>query len=196
MGTSFTHQLRDSVYGDSTVQYRTRPESQLTSDRLVDTGEFSADDVNIINPELAISFGSFAMQSEYFQIFVDANELGSPQFWGFYLYGSYLITGEHRNYDRSGGVFSGITPAHDFRLDRSGWGAWELGFRYSYVDLNDGEILGGKENNYTASLNWYLNSQARFMLNAIRASVKDRETLHAVDKGWANILQARFQLTF
>ena len=195
LGASFTHQLRERVKDDSTVQFRARPESHLTSDRLVDTGELSADYVNMINPEFAMSFGSFSLQGESFHAFVDADAGGVGKFWGFYLYGSYFITGEHRSYNRSGGVFSEITPVHDFSLAGGGWGAWELGFRYSYIDLNDGKIRGGKENNFSVGVNGYLNPNARIMFNYIHVNVEDRVS-PAIDDGRANILQARFQIAF
>jgi phosphate-selective porin OprO and OprP len=51
------------------------------------------------------------------------------------------------------------------------WGAWEIAFRYSYVDLNDGSglnrIQGGIMNGYGAALNWTLNTNVRFMFDYV-----------------------------
>ena len=72
-------------------------------------------------------------------------------------------------------------------------GSWEIGFRYSYIDLNDSSagVMGGVETNYTVGLNWYWNQNMRLMFNYTRADAEDRPSL---PNGIANIFQARFQL--
>ena len=81
------------------------------------------------------------------------------------------------------------------RVNGDEWGAWELGLRYSYVDLNDEGVKGGKERNITLGLNWYLNPNIRFQLNYINAKVDDRADPQ-VEDGRADVLQARFQIYF
>lgn len=71
----------------------------------------------------------------------------------------------------------------------------ELALRLSYVDLNDGEIKGGREKNFTAGLNWYLFPKIRLMFNYVWAKVEDRDA-PSVDDGRADILQARCQMSF
>ena len=196
MGLSYSHQIRDPLDTRIPEQFRARPESALTDDRLVDTGKFLSDGANLINPELAIVSGPLSLQGEYFHVFEDQGALGKPDFWGFYLFGSYLITGESRKYNTLNGNFSRIKPKHDFHPRLGGWGAWELTARFSYIDLNDEWIEGGKEFDFTAGLNWYLSKKTRFMFNYIRAKVKDRERPPSVDDGSADIFQARFQIQF
>jgi phosphate-selective porin OprO/OprP len=193
LGFSYSHQFRDNERAESNMKLRTHPESRIPNEVLVNTGEFPTNGVNLFNGELAMVSGPFSFQGEYSHALTDASTVGNPRFWGFYGYASYFLTGEHRNYDRSLGVFSGITPKHDFYLFEEGWGAWELAFRFSYVDLNDKGINGGKERNFTFGTNWYLNKKSRFMFNYIHATVKDRAD-PTVDKGRANIFQMRFQI--
>jgi len=189
LGLSYSHQVRqDEVNG-----FRTRPESRLTDDRLVDTGPFSPDNIDLINPELAVVSGPLSFQGEYVHAFADG--AGNPQFWGYYGYGSLFLTGEHRNYDVSSGVFSRLAPKRNFRPFQGGWGALELGLRYSFIDLNDKAIRGGTERNFTAGLNWYLNRNMRFMFNYIWANVEDRSDPQVAD-GRADIVQGRFQIVF
>jgi phosphate-selective porin OprO/OprP len=196
LGVSYSHQFRDEERTDTGVQYRARPESRLTDDRLVDTDEFSVKGVDLINVEAAVVLGPLSFQGEYYHTFTDADVEGNLDFWGFYVYGSYFLTGENRNYNISNGTFSLLKPINPFYPRKGGLGAWELGLRFSYVDLNSGSIRGGREVNITAGLSWYLNRKTRFMFNYIRTSVKDREIPPAVDRGNADILQARFQIIF
>jgi phosphate-selective porin OprO/OprP len=193
LGLSYTHQIRGEGVPE---ERRARPETFLTDDRLVDTGEFFNDYADQINPEFAMITGPLSFQGEYFHMFNKAEALGDPKFWGFYLYGSYFLTGEHRNYGTRSGTFFRLQPEHNFRPREGGWGALELGARFSFIDLNDGAIKGGKETNFTAGLNWYLTRNTRFMFNYVLALVKDRKTPPAVDSGRAHIFQARFQIEF
>jgi phosphate-selective porin OprO/OprP len=196
LGLSYTHQIRDSLETDKPAQIRTRPESRLTDDRLVDTGEYLTDGRDIINPEFAIVSGPLSLQGEYFNVFDNSIQTGDLTFWGFYVYSSYFLTGEHRKYSTGSGTFTQIEPKHRFQIRSGGWGALELAFRISYVDLNSKTIHGGKEANASAGLNWYLNEKTRFMFNYIHAKVKDRETTPSIEDGRANILQVRFQIGF
>ncbi len=196
LGLSYTHQFGGDAISDAQVEFRARPESRLTDDRLVDTGEFSTNWQGMINPELAIVSGPFSFQGETCLTYVDRDTGGNPWFWGFYVFGSYFLTGENRNYETSKGTFSEVKPNRNFHLTEEGWGAWELAMRFSYLDLNDSGINGGREHNITAGLNWYLTPDTRFMFNCIRARVKDRDTPPSVDNGLSHIFQLRFQMEF
>ena len=66
-------------------------------------------------------------------------------FTGMYAYASYFLTGENRNYNRKTGCFDRVKPFTNFFRVRtcdgdvaSGWGAWEVGYRVTYVDMLDG----------------------------------------------------------
>jgi phosphate-selective porin OprO/OprP len=50
---------------------------------------------------------------------------------------------------------------------RSGPGAWELVYRYSYVDLNSRGVQGGLYSEHTIGLNWYWNSNIKIQLNYV-----------------------------
>jgi len=177
---------------DSPMQLRTRPESRLTDDRLVDTGPILGKRRDMANAELAMVYGPWSFQGQCYYTSLDAHAAGDPNFWGYYAFLSYFITGEHRNYNRSIGVFTGVVPQPVFHPMKGDWGAWELAFRHSYVDLNDGIIKGGKESNFTAGLNWYHNRNTRVMFNYIHAYVKDRAS-PLIENGRAHIFQVRYQ---
>jgi len=191
LGLSYSHGFRNRD-GEG-ARFGPRPESYLTDDRLVDTGELFIGRMDRVNMELAMVLGPLSFQGESLYAVVDAE--GERQFWGGYLFGSLFLTGEHRSYNKSTGVFSGVTPKQDFHPLKGSWGAWEIAARISYVDLNDGGVKGGKEGNFTAGLNWYLNPYVRFTFNYIRANVDNRAN-PPIDQGHADVVQARIQVAF
>ena len=99
---------------------------------------------------------------------------------------TYLITGEDSS-------FKGVKPKNDFDLDKGGWGAWEFALRYSELNVDSdafknqaGQLAGQtgadavptlaqayadptfsakKAKTWTAGVNWYLNSNAKIVLN-------------------------------
>ncbi len=144
--------------------------------------------------ELALVHGPLSVQGEFIQTFVDELEvndaIGTGHFHGAYGFVSYFLTGESRRYIRGSGAFSGVSPKKNFSIKERTWGGWELAARYSYLDLDDGgvEIEGGKLDNVTAGVTWYLNPIMKVMVNYVdtrRSGV-----------GEANGFQTRFQVAF
>src|SRR3546814_1140637 len=78
------------------------------------------------------------------------------------------------SYWSSGRVLFRSSRPFDWRT--GDWGAWEIAARYSVVDLNDKDILGGRQENVTLGLNWYVNNNMRFMLNYINGKVDKRNS--------------------
>ena len=192
LGFSYSHQFRDDTREESQLKLRAHPESRLTDDTFVNTGQFYTEAVDIFGYEAAMVRGPLSVQGELFHVLTNAKSVGDPRFWGVYMYGSYCLTGEHRPYDRSKGIFEGVLPTKDFHFTQDGWGALEAALRLSYVDLNSREIRGGTEIDLTAGLNWYLNGNTRIMFNYVHARAMDRDE-PPIDGGNAHIFQVRFQ---
>jgi len=69
-----------------------------------------------------------------------------------------------------------VQPVRNFFCSRRGQrgpGAWQVGLRFDYVDVNSGPIQAGQLHSITAGLNWYLNPNARIMANYVWT---DRDT--------------------
>jgi len=198
LGLSYVHKFRsDSTDEDKRLIFGARPESHLAG-ALVNTGRLISDDADIITPEFAMVIGPFSVQGEYYTALVDRDTGGNLNFSGFYAHTSYFITGESRAYIPTEASFGRVDPKRNFNLiSGSGSGAWEIALRYSHVDLNDGDIQGGEENNVTAGLNWYLNPNIRIMFNYVFAHVKDSSAgTRFLKEGDTNIFQTRFQIAF
>ncbi len=169
-------------------RYRQRPEAHLAP-RFVDTGTLRMQSAHLVGPEFALVHGPASVQAEYIRAGLNpVAPNANSNFHGYYLLGSYFLTGERRNYRASSGQFRGIKPRRDFNIRQGGMGAWEVAVRYSSLDLNHRSVSGGRLNDFTAGLNWYLNPNARLMWNYIRA---ERD-----DLGKADVFQMRFQVNF
>jgi phosphate-selective porin OprO/OprP len=146
-----------------------------------DTGNFYADDQLLIDPELAVQIGPLFLRTEYtmswfqgakpFQ--TSTKSLGNPFMYGTYVEGWYFLTGEYRDYNRVSGVFNRVIPKNnaDFRAGK--YGAWQIGCRYDYLTLNAGPINGGRNQNGTLGLNWFLNPNVRFQVNYVFSYVSN-----------------------
>lgn len=144
-------------------RFRARPESHLTNDlRYVDTDKIVAvEDYMLYGLEAAGVYGPFSFQGEYIR--ADLNRTaGNPDlnFDGWYAQASWFWTGEAQNYSVAKGTFGKIKPLNKY-------GAWETAVRLSRIDLTDGDISGGTEENVTLALNWYVNQYVRVMANYI-----------------------------
>lgn len=167
-GVATEYRLPDEGEG---VRLRQRPESNL-ADRLIDTGTLTGvDDTVKVGLEAAGNYGPFSLQGEY--MFTDVereNNLAAPSFDGWYVMGSWILTGESRVYKFPDGTFDNPKPRGI--VGQGGIGAWELVARVSELDLNDRDGLtafnGGEMRNVTAGLNWYPTPNFKFMANYTR----------------------------
>ncbi|MFQ5511182.1 MAG: OprO/OprP family phosphate-selective porin [Candidatus Krumholzibacteriia bacterium] len=169
------------------VEYDSDPESHLGGTS-VEISPISADAVSLFGIETAMVTGPFSLQGEAMLSALDDDATGDPEFFAYYAYGSFFVTGESRNYKTSAAVFDRVQPNRNFRGDGSGHGAVELAVRVAFLDLNSAPVLGGEMTDVTVGVNWYLNPNTRVMMNYVRSDVDN--------VGTANIVQTRFQIDF
>lgn len=163
-GASLSYRL--NVEPDKT-QFRTRPEITTVDDYYVDTGAIpGAEEVVRLGLEAHKQIGPISWQSEIITTTVNRTKFGDTNFWGAYMYFSWFLTGESRNYDAGAGRFLTTLPKKN--LGKFGKGAVEIAARVSYVDLTDKDVIGGEQSNVTLGLNWYLNPSFRVMTNLIK----------------------------
>ncbi|HEY7640041.1 MAG TPA: porin [Steroidobacteraceae bacterium] len=167
------------------VRLRDRPEIRVDSTRLIDTGSIDADSAYVYGLEAAANWKSWYLQAESFHYGLERTAataaLPDPDFEGFYVQGSWILTGETRRYDIASGAFQAPRPFIPFS-SAGGWGAWELALRYSHLDLDfhagpagtaaaADAIRGGTQDIWTFGVNWYVNSNVKVMLNWLHVDV-------------------------
>jgi phosphate-selective porin OprO/OprP len=159
---------------------------------LVDTGQVPGSRQYTIAPEFAMVLGPLTVQAEYAgQFLTDATPTGGQDqgtvfYHGGYVEALYFLTGEHQDYVRQEGVFGRVVPRNNLHWKKGDCcqtcGAWQVGVRFSYLDLDDKAIQGGRVYDWTAGLNWYLNPNMKVQLNYIA----EHRNTPGVPPGWIN----------
>jgi phosphate-selective porin OprO and OprP len=161
------------------------------------------DYVEEVGAEMAYVYGPFSVQSEYVGAF--AHPIASDTtdcINSCYVFFSYFLTGENRVYDRNSASFTRVKPYENFFRVRgddgnvaTGKGAWELGYRWSYIDFSDAVTSSGNGSqfsNQTVGLNWYLNPYTRLMLNDVYST----ELTYTKKQAFLNTIELRAQIDF
>lgn len=188
-------------------RYRTSPETTNVP-RFVDTGSFAANDIDVYGGELAMIYKSFSAQAEFIYNAIDAPRGGADHFFGYYAYVTYFLTGEHRAYKESEAYWAKVKVLEENRIDNGGHGAFEVGLRYSYLDLDTNDQaarartaytainagnrargpVGGIITDITGAVNWYPFDHTRVQLNYVLSDVQR--------VGEADLITLRFQVVF
>lgn len=189
-------------------RFRTRPLARSDS-RWLDTGRIAgADWYEILAMESVLNLGSWQFTSEYMANFMQRDNTtpgtGNDLFFhGFYVYGAKFLTGEHMAWDRKSSTLTRARPFENFFLvDRlgggtgNGWGAWQVGLRYDYLDLTDQDIGGGIGQSWTMGLNWYWSAYSKVQMNLIQGDIRERAPIAGFDGGNYWILGSRFMCDF
>ena len=183
-------------YNDKTaaLKFSSRPESHL-AEKLVAVKFDSPDRDLRYALETAYASHGFLFTGEYAAAMVEAGNGEDYTFDAWYLSASYMITGESHKYKKSSGYFKEVTP--DNPVSEGGFGAWEISARYSALNLTDNDVYGGDLKDITLGLNWYLESNLKFVLNYVRFDADNYENSSAyVSSQDGSIVQARLQFYF
>ncbi len=163
------------------------------------TADFlQADHLTRFGAESALVYGPFSAQAEYLQTNVSGPGYDDVTLDGYYGYMSYFLTGESRNYKAKTAAWDRIKPDHNFDM-KGGWGAWELVAGYDYMNLNNGEIKGGRASAAKFAINWYINPHVRFMANYlhsldINTADSSSAASNAFNNGDLDIIETRVQV--
>jgi phosphate-selective porin OprO/OprP len=188
LGLGYSYQF----HNNKKFSYKAHPEAHLAP-KYLSLGINQVHSNNVFKGEFALVIGRVSFQSEYtlsgLKPISDTTysyQKDNYLFDAFFGTVSWFITGEHKNYNPAKSAFDRIRPKKNF--GKGGAGAFELALRFSSINLNNDDLNGGKMNDLTVGLNWYLNPATKFAFNYIYSDVKPL--------GKASIFQMRFQVTF
>jgi phosphate-selective porin OprO/OprP len=159
--------------------YRTTPEFNHAP-LFVDTGAGSADKVRQYSLETSWRRGPIWLAAEYVGTHVDTPTSGGLDFSGYHVTGSWILTGEMRDYLTKSGTFGPVPVSRS--VYQNGKGAWELVARWSSIDLTDGDVEGGEMDILSLGLNWWLSPIFNVNMN-YRYITNDKDSLKGNSSG-------------
>jgi len=189
---------------DAAFRYRARPLNGRGS-RWVEAGSGvgnTVDSDTAYGFELAGQYNAFGFTAEYITLEGDvltpgvAPADGTIESDGYYVDLNWSITGEPRSYRGNQGSFGPVAPRTP--MGEGGWGHFDVGLRYDFIDLSDADIGGnrGEQTSYAVALNWVPVDHVRFMLN-YASTEADRTSGNATaGDAEADVLSLRTQFDF
>jgi phosphate-selective porin OprO/OprP len=152
------------------------------------------------NGELTWLLGPAALRVEYDQTNQARNALGGggTNLPGVVAKGyvgkfTYLLTGEKKSDSAV------VAPRHNLFGDAKnprGFGAWELKFRYSNLQISDGTAKSNRAETFYFGANWYLNRFVRYMLDFGLERYKDPSRAPRIGDNNFFVVLSRIQLAF
>jgi phosphate-selective porin len=132
---------------DDVLRFKGKPASNVASN-FVDSGALAGDHAWNTSLEALWANAGWSLLAEYAHASVRAADVGNPDFSGWYLTGAWVLTGEHRPYDRKAGYARRVLP-------QGRHGAVELVGRVGRVDLDDADVRGGTMSGWWVAVNWW-----------------------------------------
>lgn len=157
LGVSASRERREGHH----ARFDASPETGLTPIHLVDTGVLDGvQHIDRSGLEAAWMNGPLLVQGEYLNLRAVRRTAADFDTHGWYVSGSWMLTGESHTYQNT--VFGKPKPLHP-------WGAIGVGVRYSRIDLDDGDVTGGIEHDWTIGINWYIGTNFKVQANDVYA---------------------------
>ncbi len=152
-------------------------------------------------PQMYYYHGPFGFQAEYLtsrQELINGAAKGTVQNRGWFAQAHWVLTGEKAG-------FRQLAPKRPFDPKRGHWGAFEIGARFSRVDLDDRAfalgfsdptISANHATAFTVGLNWYLNRALKFQMNYERTNLDHPLTFGGLTTDHEDVFLAAFQVVF
>ena len=176
------------------VRYRQRAYTHTSNSRFLATPNIDAEGESHYGVELAGSRGRLFFAGEGHWLRAARRGLADPTFFGAYAEVGYFLTqGDTR--PLQDGIFGRTDPANP--VSEGGPGAWQIAFRYDYLDMNDKGIVGGTQNAYIAGLVWTPINFLRFNANYAHLVYTDAAILAGTRSDYsADVMALRAELDF
>lgn len=164
-----------TTYHQKSIKYATDGGAHLYEGSLLKNKVKKVKRTKRLGVEAAMVKGAFSFQGEYMAM-TAANKKDDYNFNAWYGEVSWFLTGEHRKYKPKSAKFSRIKIKRPFKRQTDDyWGALELAFRVSKIDLSDKKKAVNEEVDMTVGLNYYPQKNVKLMGSYTFAEVKKPE---------------------
>jgi phosphate-selective porin OprO/OprP len=198
-----------TAYSPASIQTEGRGTTFFTPGALTSTDI----DRTISAAETALAYGPAKLQAEWWQAEYEGKTPApyDRKLDAWYVSLVWMITGEAYADAYRNGIFGRIKPRNSFSPGDGGWGAWELGLRYSTFDGTDfrpspanptgtGTITAASSSNkadaYTVQLKWLPNAYTRFLVDYVDTSFDTPITKNGITTSDEKAITVRAQLDF
>jgi phosphate-selective porin OprO/OprP len=137
--------LPGSAVKGGLASFSDRPEFRGDPTSLISTGNIPVKSVDVWSIGSHVAYQNFILFGNYFKYSMDRDlfvlpvrpdGFDSPEFEGYDVLASWVITGEKRGFNKELFGITSVAPSKPFSLKSGGTGAFEAMVRYSMVDLN------------------------------------------------------------
>jgi phosphate-selective porin OprO/OprP len=186
-GASYRHRDAGTLRSNDTAElftYKATGADLHLANDFVNTAAIAKTD-DLFDLEGVLIYKSFSVQGEYAQLTANlpvsiANV--NPTYNGWYVEGSWFITGEMRNYKADTGEIDRPKVKNPVFGGSHGWGAWQIAGRYDSLDLSSkaSQIAAagvvscdecGTQNTWAVGLNWWLTEYTMLKFNATQSHI-------------------------
>ena len=195
---------RDAIRAGASVQWPLPADITVRGDRM-----------QWINAEFCALNGPWTLQAEWLTSFTSNAQplngsgagvgprVDSLFYQGGYVQLLYFLTGESDTYSLERMALDRMKPAENYFWvpgadgNLFGKGAWQVGARYDFLDLNDQGLNGGVLHNLTVGLNWFFNPNTKWQFNYIATHRDVSQTANFPNgSGWVHGWGMRFAQDF
>jgi phosphate-selective porin OprO/OprP len=203
-----------SAYSESNgVTSNTIKYPNSTATQFFSTLDFSDGNVEKtrLGLETALAYGPVKFQSEYIRANFDGNNI-DKDIDAWYASLTWLLTGESYANSYKDGMFGRITPNRNLTFGQDGWGAFELGLRYSNFDASDFKLAANgcaagtgcltsssytnKADAWTGGAKWMVNPNARILFNYVHTNFDTPIIINSKSSGHEDAVTMRAQYDF
>ncbi len=190
--------------------------SNTTATKFFSTSAFNDSNVDKsrLGFETALAYGPVKLQGEYVHTNFGGTTLAGVDFSkdinAWYASATWLLTGESYASSYKDAMFGRIIPKHNLSFGKDGYGAFELGVRYSSFDASDFKLTGcitgsgclastsvtNQANAWTGGAKWILNPNARILLNYVHTNFDTPVIINAQSSNKEEAITMRAQYDF
>lgn len=170
IGLSLSYQDMAGVKDDNPLKFLASEAKGRNSPKFGIVG-LKAKDYMVAGLELSPLYGPFQLESEALVNQVRLREGDKKHlFYAGNVALNWVLTGQSRTYKVKDGAFGKIA-----RTDVGSYGIWQLGLRYSHLDVSTSKEAKDKklERNITAALNWYPTEEIKVAANYVYAMFEE-----------------------